>query len=80
MKYLFNLNILYNIVVYTDLENFLGVYPLVGWKIGPNTTYVVESSVHEIGTNIKWAKKFGSHLILDYKFSSYSILWNSHRN
>ncbi|KAI1882664.1 hypothetical protein AGOR_G00237220 [Albula goreensis] len=34
-----------------------GLYPLVGWKIGPEVVYLAEGNAADTGTAIKWAQK-----------------------
>lgn len=36
-----------------------GLVPLVGWKIGKETTYLAEGSVHGTGVMVNWAKTVG---------------------
>uniref|UniRef100_A0A6Q2X116 Glycerol kinase 5 n=1 Tax=Esox lucius TaxID=8010 RepID=A0A6Q2X116_ESOLU len=34
-----------------------GLYPVVGWKIGPEVVYLAEGNAADTGTAIKWAQK-----------------------
>ncbi|XP_036409577.1 putative glycerol kinase 5 [Megalops cyprinoides] len=34
-----------------------GLYPLVGWKIGPDVVYLAEGNAADTGTAIKWAQE-----------------------
>ncbi|XP_075157684.1 glycerol kinase 5 [Haematobia irritans] len=36
-----------------------GMYPLVAWQHGKNTTYCVEGASHDMGTIITWGQSFG---------------------
>lgn len=36
-----------------------GLYPLVAWKMGKETTYMMEGGAASIGSSIQWACKFG---------------------
>uniref|UniRef100_A0AAY5L8S8 Glycerol kinase 5 n=1 Tax=Esox lucius TaxID=8010 RepID=A0AAY5L8S8_ESOLU len=36
-----------------------GLYPVVGWKIGPEVVYLAEGNAADTGTAIKWAQKLG---------------------
>ncbi|XP_030630356.1 glycerol kinase 5 [Chanos chanos] len=36
-----------------------GLYPLVGWKIGPEVVYLAEGNAAGTGTAIKWAQELG---------------------
>lgn len=36
-----------------------GLYPVVGWQIGKEVTYLVEGKNHDNGTIIKWAQTIG---------------------
>lgn len=37
-----------------------GLYPLVGWRIGSELTYVVEGASNDTGVLIDWAKTLGN--------------------
>lgn len=37
----------------------LGLYPVVGWKIGPDVVYLAEGNAADTGTAIKWAQELG---------------------
>jgi len=39
---------------------FTGLYPVVGWRIGKELTYVVEGSSSDTGILIEWAKSLGN--------------------
>ena len=47
-------------VVYT----FLGLYPLVGWKIGSEVTYIAEGNAAGTGTAVAWAGEIGEYTYL----------------
>ncbi|GAA6074065.1 putative glycerol kinase 5 isoform X1 [Tachysurus ichikawai] len=36
-----------------------GLYPLVGWKIGPDVVYLAEGNAADTGTAIGWAQEIG---------------------
>ena len=36
-----------------------GLYPLIGWKIGPEVVYVAEGNGGDCGQMIEWAKSLG---------------------
>lgn len=36
-----------------------GLYPIVGWKIGKDITYVAEGNITDTGSLIEWAKSMG---------------------
>ena len=38
---------------------FVGLYPLVGWKIGSEVVYVAEGVATGTATSIEWAKQMG---------------------
>ena len=37
----------------------LGLYPLIGWKIGDETTFIAEGMSADTGVCIEWAKQMG---------------------
>lgn len=37
----------------------VGLYPLVGWKLGPEVVYLAEGNAADTGTAIKWAQALG---------------------
>ncbi|XP_041918779.1 putative glycerol kinase 5 [Alosa sapidissima] len=37
--------------------SFTGLYPIVGWKIGSEVTYLAEGNAADTGTAIKWAQE-----------------------
>ncbi|XP_030633849.1 putative glycerol kinase 5 [Chanos chanos] len=37
--------------------SFTGLYPVVGWKIGADVTYLAEGNAADTGTAIRWAKE-----------------------
>nr|XP_042900344.1 putative glycerol kinase 5 isoform X3 [Parasteatoda tepidariorum] len=37
----------------------IGFYPLVGWTISSETTYIIEGGVHDVGTVLSWASNIG---------------------
>lgn len=37
----------------------VGLYPLVGWKIGSEVVYLAEGNAADTGTAINWAQKLG---------------------
>lgn len=37
----------------------VGLYPLVGWKIGSEVVYLAEGNAADTGTAINWARKLG---------------------
>ncbi|XP_067143455.1 putative glycerol kinase 5 [Centruroides vittatus] len=39
--------------------SYKGLYPVVGWTIGDETTYLAEGGTHDTGTVICWAQKLG---------------------
>lgn len=53
-------------VVYT----FLGLYPLVGWKIGSEVTYIAEGNAAGTGTAVAWAGEIGEYIYI-------SVYWCS---
>jgi len=44
----------------TKMEKFIGLYPVVGWRIGKELVYVVEGSSSDTGIIIEWAKSIGN--------------------
>ncbi|XP_071044112.1 glycerol kinase 5 isoform X6 [Parasteatoda tepidariorum] len=38
---------------------YSGFYPLVGWTISSETTYIIEGGVHDVGTVLSWASNIG---------------------
>jgi putative glycerol kinase 5 len=38
---------------------FAGMYPLVGWKVGSDLTYLAESASNDTGTVVNWAVQCG---------------------
>ena len=36
-----------------------GYYPVIGWKIGNDLTFLAEANFHSSGSVMKWGKKFG---------------------
>lgn len=38
---------------------FIGLYPVVGWRIGKELIYLVEGSSSDTGILIEWAKSIG---------------------
>lgn len=38
----------------------VGLYPLVGWKIGSELVYLAEGNAADTGTAIKWAHELGT--------------------
>ena len=36
-----------------------GLYPLIGWKIGPEVVYVAEGNGGDCGVMIEWARSLG---------------------
>ena len=36
-----------------------GLYPIVGWKIGSDVTYLAEGNAADTGTAIQWAQELG---------------------
>ena len=36
-----------------------GLIPLIGWKIGTETIFLAEGSVHDTGVMVRWAKTVG---------------------
>lgn len=44
----------------TSLCSFsAGLYPVVGWKIGPEVVFLAEGNAADTGTAIKWAQELG---------------------
>lgn len=37
----------------------VGLYPVVGWKIGSEVVYLAEGNAADTGTAIKWAQELG---------------------
>ena len=37
----------------------VGLYPLIGWKIGDECTYLAEGHAADTGTCVEWAKQLG---------------------
>lgn len=48
-------------LVYTGVCVCLGLYPLVGWKIGSDVVYLAEGNAADTGTSIRWAQEIGEH-------------------
>lgn len=44
---------------------FIGLYPVVGWRIGKELIYVAEGSSSDTGILIEWAKSIGNSLALN---------------
>uniref|UniRef100_A0ABM5G393 Glycerol kinase 5 isoform X2 n=1 Tax=Pogona vitticeps TaxID=103695 RepID=A0ABM5G393_9SAUR len=42
-----------------------GVYPLIGWKIGKELTYLAEGNASDTGNAIKWAQSLGLFTTVD---------------
>jgi hypothetical protein len=42
---------------------FSGMYPLVGWKVGSDLTYLAESASNDTGTIVNWAVQCGKFKI-----------------
>lgn len=38
---------------------FVGLYPVVGWKIVSEVVYLAEGNAADTGTAIKWAQELG---------------------
>lgn len=54
----------------TPHASYKGLYPVVGWTINDETTYLAEGGTHDTGTVICWAQKLG---LLDDPFESSEI-------
>lgn len=39
---------------------FIGLYPVVGWRIGEELIYVAEGSSSDTGILIEWVKSIGN--------------------
>lgn len=45
--------------IYCKVCVCLGLYPLVGWKIGSEVVYLAEGNAADTGTAIRWAQEIG---------------------
>ena len=54
-----------------------GLYPLVGWKIGPEIVYLAEGNATGSGTAMEWALKMGKHISCIYGGLSVDPFWHS---
>lgn len=43
----------------SDILVPVGLYPLVGWKIGSEVVYLAEGNAADTGTAIRWAQQLG---------------------
>jgi len=54
-----------DVVTATPHASLNGLIPLVAWKIGEETSYLAEGSVHDTGVMLNWAQSTGLFQIID---------------
>ena len=47
--------------VNNHINNHVGLYPLIGWKIGKETSFLAEGYSADTGLCIEWARQMGKN-------------------